>query len=294
MESTPRSFRADVTTPPTVALDDYDFEDTSTWLLESTTQQQRAVEDCGSSRRAGPRSSFALVTAALPNAENSRATDSKTQDPVVFAQILADEFLARESVEATPTPPTAVSKQQLQASPPDNAVSLGSFGNWQFGERCLATYRVLFGRPLWSSASPRPLKRKHSTSPTSCSSDGSDGSENSSVDQLNRFDLVGGGGEGEDLLPLPTVDELLELQTDETLPGASETEDVLAGLVLDLDVAVDVETEAGTDAVDLLWSLEPNEVDEAVALTEAEEEELRFLVASPAPNPPDGDDLTAF
>ncbi|RLN57946.1 hypothetical protein BBJ28_00002601 [Nothophytophthora sp. Chile5] len=291
MESTPRSFSSDVTTSSTVGLDDYDFEGTSTWLLESTTQQQGTVGDCGSSRRAAPRSGFALVAAAFPNAEGPRAADLKTQDPVAFAQILADEFLAREAAESTPT---VVPRQRLQASPPGNAVSLGSFGNWQFGERCLATYRVLFGRPLWASASPRPLKRKHSTPPTSCSSDGSDGSENSSVDQLNRFDLVGGVGEVGDLLPLPTVDELLELQADETLPGASEAEDVLAGLALDLDVAMDVETAAGADAVDLLWSLEPNEVDEAVALTEAEEEELRFLVASPAPNPPDGDDVTTF
>ncbi|RLN61293.1 hypothetical protein BBJ29_007670 [Phytophthora kernoviae] len=116
------------------------------------------------------------------------------------------------------------------------------------------------------------------TPPTSSSSDSS---ETSNADQLDTFDLESDAA-GE-LLNLPTVDELLELQGDEMLtmddkedtPEASlEAEDMLAGLAMELDDGLD-----GVDSGSLL--------------TEREEEELRFMTASTsfAPDFPDLEDM---
>lgn len=170
------------------ALDAYDFDDASAatqelvdeckrrnWNSRAKRQQHSSVSSSSTtSGNAGASASVAAATDSL------RFADLRTQDPSVFAHLLADHFVAKE---AAATAPCAPAKPQHRARPVAGAVSLGSFRSWQFGERCLATYRVLFGRPLWTAAtpaavpvcSPRPRKRKHVTPPTSSSSESSEG-----------------------------------------------------------------------------------------------------------------------
>ncbi|KAL3664991.1 hypothetical protein V7S43_010166 [Phytophthora oleae] len=234
------------------SLDAYDFEDAS-------AATQGIVDACKRrnfrhrSRAKRPQRNQQRVKSTCATGETYQFTDTRSQDPAVFAHLLADHFVAREASNvAVASPPESAKSQQL-VRPVAGTVGLGSFRSWQFGERCLATYRVLFGRPLWAAttsvppASPRPRKRKHGMPPTS-----------------SELEMEASTGE---MLVLPTVDELLELPADDTfeLDGAAE-EDVLAGLDLSGDA----------DGMDLLWDLDASEVGEAM-LTEGEEEELRFL-----------------
>ncbi|GMF35221.1 unnamed protein product [Phytophthora lilii] len=268
---------------PPAALDADDFDDAV----------QQVVDECRRGGHSGAKRASRVVACAA--AESLRFADFKSQDPAAFAHLLADHFVAREASNVAAPPPAKPSR------PVAGAVSLGSFRSWQFGERCLATYRVLFGHPLWAATtptavpacSPRPRKRKHVTPPT--------GSSDSShcrngVDQLNELVELGAG----ELVSLPTVDELLELpmdaplvldaRTDATQTGL-EADDVLAGLALGLDEGLDPEPDAGDDNIDLLWDLDAVEV-ECAMLTEGEEEELRFLATSPdafSPVSPDED-----
>ncbi|KAG7396003.1 hypothetical protein PHYBOEH_002909 [Phytophthora boehmeriae] len=262
-------------------------------------------------KRKNKKSTRTKVTTIIPNSEAFRLAELKTQDPAVFAHILADHFVAREHMENSaaattrPSPlPSSLPVRQKIARPAAGTANLGSFRSWQFGERCLATYRVLFGRPLWAAStptslpqySPRPRKRKHVTPPTSSSSDSS---ETSNAD-LDAFELEPDATG--DLLNLPMVDELLELQGEEVLAiggkedtheDSFETEDMLAGLAMELNDGVDADTDIGGEAVDLWWGLDAtgiDGVDSDSLLTEREEEELRFMTAS-ASFTPDTSDL---
>ncbi|KAF4136097.1 hypothetical protein GN958_ATG14713 [Phytophthora infestans] len=254
----------------TSAIADYVFDDASTATQEIVGASKR--RNCHSRTRSKhqQRSSQRVTTS---RADPIRLADVRSQDPAAFAHLLADHFVAREASNAVVA--GSSHSQQLVAG----SVGLGSFRSWQFGERCLATYRVLFGRPLWSApASPRPRKRKHVTPPTSSSSDSSD-----DADQVSVLGL--------DEMPLPTVDELLELPTDETfaLEGNTDAEleeDVLADLAIDLGQDAD----AVGDSIDLLWELDACDVDGGAILAEGEEEELRFLATSPT-FAPDGEDM---
>ncbi|KAG7378118.1 hypothetical protein PHYPSEUDO_010542 [Phytophthora pseudosyringae] len=286
---------------PSSPLDAYDFEDASVATQEVVGACKR--RDCHNRAKAKrqQRNSQRVATASEP----FRFADARSQDPAVFAHLLADHFVAREASNAAAAPPPAPAKPQQLTRPVAGSASLGSFRSWQFGERCLATYRVLFGRPLWATttltsvppASPRPRKRKHATPPTSNSSDGSE----DGVDQLNALELEETGAVGE-LLALPTVDELLELPTDDSfeLDGKADgdaaplEEDVLAELAIDLDAGLGPDADTGADCIDLLWEFDASDVDGGVMLAEGEDEELRFLATSPsafAPVSPDGEDM---
>ncbi|ETM35584.1 hypothetical protein L914_17539 [Phytophthora nicotianae] len=250
-------------------------------FVDASTANQDVVDACkrrnGHSRARSKRQQCISQMAAMSCTDQPRSADVRSQDPAAFAQLLADHFVARESSIATVA---AFAKPQQLARPVAGSVGLGSFRSWQFGERCLATYRVLFGRPLWSvPTSPRPRKRKYVTPPTSSSSDSS-----TDVDEMSALELEETTGE---LLPLPTVDELLELPTDETFASDGKTdaaldeEDVLAGLSIDLGLGPDADT--GEDSIDLLWELDTSDVDGGTMLAGGEEE-LRFLA-------PDGEDM---
>jgi hypothetical protein len=256
------------------ALDNYDFDVAS----------QEVLEACSSLSRSPRR----LQRANSAPADTFRFADLKSQDPAAFAHLLADHFVAKEAAVASPRAPA---KPQQLARPAAAAVGLGSFRSWQFGERCLATYRVLFGRPLWKASasttapppSPRPRKRKHVTPPSSCSSD--------EAGQMRVLQLDESAEDGE-LLSLSTVDELLELQADDVLEdGKTETleasDDVLADLVVALGGELGPDAAAGADSIDLLWDLDASDVDGGAMLTEGEEEELRFLAAAPSTFSPD-------
>ncbi|OWY96683.1 hypothetical protein PHMEG_00032992 [Phytophthora megakarya] len=239
------------------ALDAYDFDDASVATQEIVDACK--CRNCHTRENGGrqQRSNQRVMTT-----DTFRCSDVKTQDPTAFANLLADHFVAREAA-ASVTP----RKAQQWARPVAGAVGLGSFRSWQFGERCLATYRVLFGRPLWGATmptsvpltSPRPRKRKH-------------------VTPMDEDSVELGGTE---MLSLPTVDELLELPTEdpfgfdmkETVPLE---EDVLAGLAIDLDE--ELEDDMVGDGMDLLWDLE---VEESAMVTEGHEG-MRFLPTSPS------------
>ncbi|KAH7468825.1 hypothetical protein KRP22_011737 [Phytophthora ramorum] len=244
---------------PSAALDAFDLD------AEEATADEYKRRNCSSSNSKSKRQQRAKV---VTSADTLRFAELKSQDPSVFAHLLADHFVAREAAGAGASPPA---RPQQLARPVAGATGLSSFRSWQFGERCLATYRVLFGRPLWTAATtPRPRKRKHVTPPTSSSSEGSDG----------------GGGDAlestEELLALPTVDELLELPTDVAfeLDDTEEVpDDVLASLAIGLDEGLDEDAAVGGDAIDLLWDFDASEVDGGVMLTEGEE--LGFLNTSP-------------
>ncbi|KAG3101253.1 hypothetical protein PI124_g14570 [Phytophthora idaei] len=250
------------------SLDASDFDDASAATQEIVDACKR--RNCHN--RVKQRSSQRVATSCT---DPFRFADVRSQDPAAFAHLLADHFVAREASNAAVA---ASAKPQQLARPVAGSVGLGSFRSWQFGERCLATYRVLFGRPLWAApASPRPRKRKHVTPPTSSSSDSSD-----DVDHMSLLELEG--------MPLPTVDELLELPTDETFALEDKTdtaleEDVLAGLA-----GLGTDADTGGDSIDLLWELD--DVDGGVMLPEGEEAELRFLATSPfAPVSPAGENM---
>lgn len=156
-------------------------------------------------------------------ADASHFANVRVEDPAAFAHLLADQFVAREtsSVPLTKPPPLV-----------SDAVKLASFEKWQASERCRATYRVLFGRPLWAPASPRPGKQTFVTD--------------------DRGDAV-----------LPTVDELLELAMDETLLAPDTTNATLEDdtVLLDLALAFDNNMEATEeeDLTDLLWAFDAKE-----------------------------------
>ncbi|KAF1793142.1 hypothetical protein GQ600_16113 [Phytophthora cactorum] len=235
------------------SLDAYDFDDASAATQEIVDACKR--RNCHN--RVKQRSSQRVATSCT---DPFRFADVLSQDPAAFAHLLADHFVAREASNAAVA---ASAKPQQLARPVAGSVGLGSFRSWQFGERCLATYRVLFGRPLWAApASPRPRKRKHVTPPTSSSSDSSD-----DVDHMT----VG----------TPT-DETFALE--DKMDTALE-EDVLAGLA-----GLGTDADTGGDSIDLLWELD--DVDGGVMLPEGEEAELRFLATSPfAPVSPAGENM---
>ncbi|KAE9356918.1 hypothetical protein PF008_g3399 [Phytophthora fragariae] len=263
------------------ALDAYDFDDASAATQEIVDECKR--RSCHSRAKRQQRGSSTAIshhsTDAGAATDALRFADVRTQDPAVLAHLLADHFVAKGASNAALAAPSAPAKPQHRARPVAGAVSLGSFRSWQFGERCLATYRVLFGRPLCSAAtptvvppcSPRPRKRKHVTPPTSSSSESSEG------DQLDMMELETTG----EMLALPTVDELLELPTDDVfvVDGKAdvsatplEADDVFTGLALDLDAGLGSDATVGGDPIDLLWDLD---ADGGV-------EELRFLAPSPS------------
>ncbi|KAG1698369.1 hypothetical protein DVH05_014872 [Phytophthora capsici] len=238
------------------SLDSYDFEDASAvtqGIVEAC--KRRNIRHQARAKRPQRNQQRVISTTST----GDQFADVRNQDPAVFAHLLADHFVAREASNVVAASPPANSQQLVR--PGVASVGLGSFRSWQFGERCLATYRVLFGRPLWAATSsvpltsPRPRKRKH-VMPTSS--------------ETSELEVKSG-----EMLVLPTVDELLGLPADETfeLDGAAE-EDVLAGLAVDLSglgaEAVDA------DGMDLLWDLDASDVG-GVMLTEGEEAELRFL-----------------
>ncbi|KAK1946830.1 hypothetical protein P3T76_002382 [Phytophthora citrophthora] len=244
------------------SLDAYDFEDAS-------AATQGIVEACKrrnfrhQARAKRPQRNQQRVMSTNSPGATYQFANASSQDPAVFANLLADHFVAREASNAVVASPSASANSQQLVRPVAGTVGLGSFRSWQSGERCLATYRVLFGRPLWAAtssippASPRPRKRKHVLPPTS-----------SEVNAGNELEMEASSGE---MLVLPTVDELLELPVE--LDEAAE-EDVLAGLAIDLG---GLGTEAAdVDGMDLLWDLDASDVGAAI-LTEGEEEELRFL-----------------
>ncbi|GMF41880.1 unnamed protein product [Phytophthora fragariaefolia] len=266
------------------ALDAYDFDDASaaaqelvdecrSWKRRTKRQQRRGSSVNGADNAATG------AAAAAPDA--LRFTDLRAQDPAVFAHLLADHFVAKEANNAAASAALPLESRQ-RPRPVAGAVSLASFRSWQFGERCLATYRVLFGRPLWAAATPTsvppflpcPRKRMQVTLPTSSSSESSEG------DELDAMALE----TTEEMLAMPTVDELLELPTDDmfSVDGRAdmtreplEEDDMLTEMALDLDAG-----DMG-DAIDLLWELDAADVDGGAMLT-GSDDELRFLTASPS------------
>ncbi|KAL8003390.1 hypothetical protein Plhal703r1_c13g0068191 [Plasmopara halstedii] len=103
------------------------------------------------------------------------------------------------------------------------SVNLGSLNTSQISERCLATHRLLFGRPLWAGASPRPRKRKHAT--------------DSAVD----FSYTE---------PLPTVDKLLELPLSGTFNITSKTSGMSEHDTSLMDISMNFKTDAQSTATE--------------------------------------------
>ncbi|KAL7686431.1 hypothetical protein Plhal304r1_c027g0091541 [Plasmopara halstedii] len=183
---------------------------------------QRTNQLSGSSKCC--RSMRSTQKAATAYSDAFQCTNIQSQDPTKLAQFCVDHFSAREAsiLKLTKTQP------MVRAS-----VNLRSFNTRQIGERCLSTHRLLFGRPLWAGASPRPRKRKHTV--------------DSTVDFSNTE-------------PLPTVDELLELQLSGMFNVTSRTNRTSEYDNSLMDVAMDFETEvqstATEESFELLWELD--------------------------------------